>query len=363
MTDRVLLVVGTVAGGAARNALQLARGLVARGHSVTVACPTGVDHDYGFAASGARVELLEIAERPSPARDARTMRVLRRMAKVADVVHAHGVRAGALACLASKDTPVVVTLHNDRPVHSALSRVAFDTLERVVARQANVVLCVSSDLADRVRAAGGHDVRLAVIPAREWRAPDVETSTVRSEFGHPEQLVVVVGRLVAGKRIDVAVQLSALLHERLPDLLWVVAGDGPLRGELQAQVDSAGAPMRLLGQRADVAQLLVAADAVVSTAQWEGQPAWLQESLAAGCAIVATDVGGTRDVVGDAAVLVPFGDLDVMAQRLAELLTDADLRQAAQDRARDRFAQLPTEEFALDEIELVYRALIDRSVA
>ncbi|MBC9957546.1 glycosyltransferase family 4 protein [Yimella sp. cx-51] len=355
MSERVLLVVGTVAGGAGRHVHDLAAGLVERGHTVTVACPTSVGEQFDFGGVGARVERIEIAERPSPTRDARTMRVLRRMTKVADVVHAHGVRAGALACLATKATPVVVTLHNARPTQSGLSGVAFDTLERVVARQANVVLCVSSDLVQRVRDDGAKDVRLAVVPATPWSG-STDVDAVRHEFGDAP-MVLVVGRLAPQKRIDHAIDVALHVQQVRPDVHWLIAGEGPERESLQARIDESGAPVRLLGHRADVHDLLAAAQVVVSTAQWEGQPVWLQEALQAGRAIVATEVGGTADVVADAAVLVPFGEIDTLQQKVTEMLDDAGLRSEFEGRALERATQLPTESDALDEIEKVYRGL------
>ena len=83
---------------------------------------------------------------------------------------------------------------------------------------------------------------------------------------------------------------AAALH-RL-DLLTVVAGDGPLRAGLQRRIDDEGLPVRLLGRRDDVPDLLAAADVVVSTApSGRGSPLGLQEALHAGAAVVATDAG------------------------------------------------------------------------
>ncbi|GAB3589104.1 glycosyltransferase [Calidifontibacter terrae] len=362
MTVRVLLVVGTVAGGAGQHVLNLAAGLVERGHGVTVACPTVVGERFDFAAHGARVERIEISERPSPTRDARSMRDLRRLTKLADVVHAHGVRAGALACLATKKTPVVVTLHNASPSSSGFSRVAFDTLQRVVAGQADAVLAVSSDLVNRARELGCSNPQLALVPAGTLSAPVREPADVRSEFGG-DQLILVVGRLAEQKRIDLAVDVAAELATDHPESRWVVAGDGPERADLQSRIERQGAPVTLLGHRTDVPDLLRAADLVVSTASWEGQPVWLQEALQAGAAIVATDVGGTADVVGDGACLVPFGDSAALRSAISRLLGDEADRTALKQRASARADALPTASDALKQVESTYRSLLPNSIA
>ena len=83
-------------------------------------------------------------------------------------------------------------------------------------------------------------------------------------------------------------------------------GGRTARSGLAQRVDAERLPVRLLGRRDDVPDLMAAADVVVSTARWEGQPLGVQEALGLGAAVVATDVGGTREVTGDAAVLVPW---------------------------------------------------------
>ncbi len=81
-------------------------------------------------------------------------------------------------------------------------------------------------------------------------------------------------------------------------------------------------PLRLLGVRRDVPDLLGAADVVVVPSRWEGQPLVVQEALRAGAAVVATDAGGTREVTGDAARLVPPGDAAALAGAIEGLLED-----------------------------------------
>jgi len=99
----------------------------------------------------------------------------------------------------------------------------------------------------------------------------------------------------------------------------------------------------LLGARDDVPDLLCAADVVVSSARWEGQPVGLQEALHAGAAIVATDVGGTAAVVGDAAVLVPPGDPVSLSRAVRDVVTYGQVRDDLRSKAVERAGELPTE--------------------
>ena len=103
---------------------------------------------------------VEITDRPRPARDAAAILRLRRLLGRArpDVVHAHGLRAGAVANLALTPAPrgapaLVVTVHNAPPAGAAAGAI-YPVLERIVARRADAVLAVSADLAGRMRRRG-----------------------------------------------------------------------------------------------------------------------------------------------------------------------------------------------------------------
>ncbi len=341
---RILLVLGTSAGGVGRHVHGLASGLVAQGHSVVVACPQDVEDRFGFGATGARHVSLTVTDRPHPLRDLRAISTLGDLLQHADVVHAHGLRAGALACLAAtgSEAPVVVTLHNAAPAGRLTGRL-YAVLERVVARRATLVLGVSDDLVGRMADLGAKAGGLAVIPGPPPPEGAVDAAAVRTELGVGRErvLALVVARLAPQKGLHLL--LDAVGRVRDLPLAVVVAGDGPQRAELQQRIDSEGLPVRLVGHRGDVPALCAAADLVVSSAAWEGQPINLQEALHAGAAVVATDVGGTAAVVGEAALLVPGGDAAALADGIRLLVTDPGERARRQDLARERARELPTE--------------------
>lgn len=352
---RVLLVLGTSSGGVGRHVHGLARGLAAVGHSVRVACPQEVEDQFAFSPVGARHLPLAISDRPSPLGDLRAIARLGDLLRQADVVHAHGLRAGALAVVAAlgSSVPVVVTLHNAAPA-GRLTAAVYAVLERVVARRATVVLGVSADLVERMERLGARSAGLAVIPGPPPPAQGPDRTSVRSALGlhDGELLVVVAARLAPQKGLPLLLDALAGLRD-LP-LRVAVAGDGPLRGELEARVASEGLPVLLLGHRTDVPALYAASDVVVSSAVWEGQPIGLQEALHAGTAIVATDVGGTGAVLRDAARLVPGGDAAELARGIREVVTDDELRSSLRARARRRAAELPSEQDAVDAASAIY---------
>jgi glycosyltransferase involved in cell wall biosynthesis len=364
---RVLQVLGSSAGGVARHVAQVAGALGAPapdglGARVRVAGPASLADD--IAPPGGRVESspVPITDRPR-AGDLAVVRRLRTLAAGADVVHAHGLRAGALAVLAARTLPrasrprVVVTLHN-LPVGGRAVRAISAVLERVVARGADIVLGVSGDLVDRARSRGARTVERALVPAPSRPRPGAGALAVRRDLGVPDgvALVVTVARLAPQKGLDTLLDAAVLLDSaRGPSRTrWVVAGDGPLRDHLADRIADLGAPVDLLGRRSDVPDLFAAADVVVSTAVWEGQPISVQEALQLGAPIVATDAGGTREVTGDAAVLVPVGDAAAIAAQVATLIADPAARAALAARARSRAAELPGLADVVGQLRRVY---------
>ncbi|MEV0200718.1 glycosyltransferase, partial [Nonomuraea sp. NPDC050691] len=93
---RVAFVLGTTSGGTGRHVRMLADGLVRRGHRVLVVGPGDVEERFAFTEAGARFVPVRVSDRPHPLDDARSVLALRRLTRDADVVHAHGLRAGAL---------------------------------------------------------------------------------------------------------------------------------------------------------------------------------------------------------------------------------------------------------------------------
>jgi glycosyltransferase involved in cell wall biosynthesis len=229
-------------------------------------------------------------------------------------------------------------------------------LERVAAGAADVTLGASADLVERARAAGARDARLGEVAAPALPAPRRNRAAVRAEFGVPANAPVVlsVGRLHRQKRYDLLIEAAARWRELRPAPVVLIAGSGPSYMELAARVSEARAPITLLGHRADVPDLLAAADLAVVTSDWEARQLFAQEALRAGVPLVATSVGGLPDLVGEAAVLVPPGDVDALDKAVREMLTDPDRRAGYARRGAERAAAWPTEEQTVAEVAAVY---------
>jgi glycosyltransferase involved in cell wall biosynthesis len=390
------LVVGTTAGGTGAHVRMLAVGLAGRGIDVSVLGPSSADAAFGFGAAGVTFSPVEFGDRPRPGDVAAVLRLRRLLGHgsataESDVVHAHGLRAGALTVLAlaglrHRARPrLVVTVHNGPPAGGGARSVVYRLLERVVARGADLVLCVSPDVEALMRSAGAGRVGRAIVPPADpgplrasGQAPTVPdrtavspttpttpttpvtsttpvTPTTPTTFApvaasesettpaSTRPLVLAVGRLAAQKDFGTLLVAAAQWRDLDPPPLLAIAGDGPLAGELRAQAASLGIDAAFLGRRDDVAELLAAATVFVLPSRWEGQPLILQEALRAGAAIVATRVGGIPDLAGDdAAVLVPPGDPQALAAAVRAVLADPPLAARLRAAATVRGSALPT---------------------
>jgi glycosyltransferase involved in cell wall biosynthesis len=400
---RVTLVLGTTTGGTGTHVLLLATGLAAGGTTVAVAAPGAADRRFGFSGVPAvSFTPVEIGDRPRPgdlAVVARLRRLLLRRShgsvagtggvagtgsggggvgrgrpSARDVVHAHGMRAGALTVLALLRAPdglrpgIVVTVHN-APPGGAAARVVYRLLELVVARGADLVLCVSGDLEKRMRDAGARRTARAVIaaPARTAAAParrsagpedpdDASPGAVRT--GRP--MVLAVGRLAPQKGHRTLLKAAARWADLEPRPLLVIAGDGPLAAELRASARALGVAAVFTGETADVGALLSGAAVFVLPSRWEGQPLALQEALRAARPVVATRVGGIADLVGeDAALLVGPDDAGALGAAVRSVLTDAPLAARLAAAASQRAAALPSPATATAAALAAYTAIAD----
>jgi glycosyltransferase involved in cell wall biosynthesis len=348
----VVLVLGTSTGGVGVHVRSLAEFLVAEGWPVTVAAPTSTLDHFDFAATGAEVAIVPIS---GPGREALAVPALRRATRRAALVHAHGLRAGTVGVLARR-RPLVVTWHNAVLARGLRARV-LGAGEALVARRATINLVASSDLAARVRRLGGHDVRLAPVAPPVPR-PQRSVAEVRAELGlsHGQPLVVSIGRLHSQKSHDVLIAAATGWADLGASV--VIAGEGPERAGLTAMIERADAPVRLLGHRRDVADLLAAADVVVLASRWEARPLVVQEAMRLGRAVVATDVGGVGELVGPGASIVAAGAPTALADAVRGLLQDPAARARLGTAALVQAAGWPGERDSAEQVAGTYRDLL-----
>lgn len=358
---RVLQIIDSLAlGGAERIVAMLTQGLARSGVDVRVAALRSLAGD-------SLRDPLERAGIPLLQLDAtgfydvgawmRLRRYLRHEA--IDLVHTHLVYADFLGRTASAAAgiPVVSTLHN---VPDGFERQRPDRvwLERITARLlTSRVVCVSQRARTEFEQSWRiPSARLALIPNAidldPWLSVPEEPIQKPSDT-RPMELpvqvdtvtVLSVGRLDSQKAYDVLLRAARIVVDVRPHVRFVILG----RGRHAASLDRLRRELALAevvsfeGQQDDVPAWLARSDMFVSSSAWEGMPLVVIEAMAAARPVVVTDVGGSREVVGDeeCGLVVPPSDPRALAVAIMELVDDSERRlrmgRSARDRARTVF--------------------------
>jgi glycosyltransferase involved in cell wall biosynthesis len=251
--------------------------------------------------------------------------VLRELRRRRAVLHAHDAHSLTLAgvCSALTGAPLVVT-----------RRVIFPLRRRGFWLRARRVIAISQAVRDALVADGVRPDRIVLIPS----AVDIEgvsnagQASTRHTLGLPEngRIAVNLAALTPEKEQSTLVAAAALLVRDLPDLHWVIAGEGPLRGILEQRVAEAGLAQRfhLVGQLADPHTVLGGADVCVLSSTSEGLGSSILAAMALGVPVVATRVGGIPELLGTGAgLMVSPGDAAGFAAAVKRVLTDPALRE------------------------------------
>ncbi|WP_371478963.1 glycosyltransferase family 4 protein [Kitasatospora sp. NBC_00315] len=369
----VVLVMSAGTGGVGAHVRSLAQGLVAHGVGVTVCAPAGTDALFGFSRTGARFHLVDITPTAGARSDATAIGELRRAFTGADVVHAHGLRAGLLSDLALRtagrfpglrpETPLVVTSHQAM-LATGMERRLQRLMERRVARAADLVLGACSDLVARARELGAGDARLGPVAAPPMPPGGLDREAARAALlgeRSDRPVVLAVGRLVPQKAFGLLLDAARELAGADPRPLVVIAGEGAEGPGLRERAAAEGLPVELLGYRTDIPDLLAAADLVVVSSRWEARSLVVQEAMRAGVPVVSTAVGGIPELVGDAAVLVPAGDAAALGRAVRQLLADPEHRARLVKAGHQQADTWPDEAATVAQVLSTYDELVRRS--
>jgi glycosyltransferase involved in cell wall biosynthesis len=330
-------------GGPASHGPEVARFLMARGHSVRAVTSAG---PIGAEASGFPLTVSR-RDRPRPVRLASGAVAATRAASWADVLYSAGMYSRSTLAATMNRVPCVIKLASD-PAYERARRLglfsgsleafqqpqggrrirSLKRLRTAIVGRASRVVIPSEYLAGIARGWGLPAGVIAVVPNP---APTVERLASREElrrrFGLDRATFVFVGRLVPAKQLELAV--GAL--RQVPEASLVIVGDGPERGRLAEAIARADLADRvtLTGAlpRVEAIEWLRAADAAVLSSAWENFPHAAVEALATGTPLLATAVGGVPEVIetGVNGILVPPGDEDQLAAAMKTLANDAEL--------------------------------------
>lgn len=264
-----------------------------------------------------------------PARHPGGWRRLRPFIREADIVQAHLFPVNYQVALANIGIgkPLVFTehsTHNKRRDHRWLrlpEKWMYGRYDRIVA----ISNGVGEALAGWIRAKAD-DPRIKVITngIDIKRFSEAEAPAV-NPFGRAGRAILMVSRFTAAK--DHASVVKALHHIKARDAFVAFAGEGPTLDSVRELVKNEGLADRVvfLGNRSDIPELIKSAAAGVQASHWEGFGLTVVEMMAGGLPVVASDVSGLREIVGDKGLLVKPGDAGALAAAFDRILGDTTL--------------------------------------
>ncbi len=270
----------------------------------------------------------------------------------ADILICSGYKPDIIGWRAARKVgiPVVAVAHGWT---AATLKVRFnETIDRIVMRWMDAVVCVSEAQARRVRRALVPQRKIEVIrnaiAGESFAEPDPTYGDKLRDFFErkPKRIVGAAGRLSPEKGFEIMVDAAAIVAAKNADIGFIHFGDGPEREAIKRSIAAKGLTdlFILAGFRTDVARFLPHLDLMVLPSYTEGLPVVLLEAFAAGVPAVATAVGGTPEVIeeGQSGYLVRPGDPGALAQRILDSLQDEGVRRAmgrhGKRRAREDFS-------------------------
>lgn len=382
---KVLHVVEATTAGVGRHVLDLCVHMRRAGLAVTVACPRVREQAQAdtlfvdrLQAAGVPVATVPMRRGIHPLADTWACVRLGRLMRCTeyDVVHTHSSKAGVLGRLAAwrNGISAVVYTPNAFAFLGARNRCVawlYRTVERWLGwRLTDALICVSrSEMALAQQEAIAPLERLVRIENAIDLSPfypgaDPAQAKVALGLDPGRPVVGYVGRLAKQKGIGFLLQAARQLVVAGHDAQFILVGEGECEGPLRRLVEAYCLEDRvtLAGYRTDVPRVLAALDIFVLPSRYEGLPYTLMEAMAAGRAVVATDVAGNHDLIQDGrtGVLVPPGDVHALTETLSRLVAAPDERErlgrAALAAARSR----PTPEQMVARVIELYLEILEK---
>ncbi|MFP4029188.1 MAG: glycosyltransferase [Candidatus Brocadiia bacterium] len=385
MAKKICFVITRLSGGGAQGVLvNLARGLTAREHDISVVYGPDSDADETYRSELGK-EDLELMEVPQLCREVAPWRDLVTLCRLVclfrrgdfDVVHTHTSKAGFLGTLAAKIAGIPRIIYTPHGHIFARSAQIPNVSDSPMWLLFFILRWLAEQCADRVVALTEHDkweqVRLHLAPAHKYavvhdginterfaRADPAETESALKELGADrfDPLIGSVGRLSPEKGFQDLIEAMGQVMRREPDAGLLLVGEGPLRSELEQKAKTEGLQDRVVfaGHREDIPELLSGMDVFVLPSHYEALGLVLIEAMAAGIPVVATRVGGVPGVLRDGkeGLLVPSHDPKAMSETILSVAVDEKLAAKLADNARRRADRLFTVDHMIREYEKLY---------
>ena len=367
-------------GGTRRHLCDLVDALDRERFSVTVICSTERDEAFltdvtHWRATGTCVHIVRMQRRISPLTDLPALVAITRHLRTIrpDIVHTHSSKAGFLGRLAAGIARVPCVIHTPHVFPflmqvDGLRRAAYFALERVAAPLTDhlIYVCEKEKYASERWGPAPHVPSTVIhngISADAYSQPS-DVAALRRELGIESEAINigVVGRFSPQKgHRDLVLAVNRLATRR--DLRLLMFGSGPLRRAIAELVHRRGldSSCHFFEPRRDMDRVYALLDVCVLPSRWEGLPYALLEAMAAGRAVIATDVGGMGEVIEDGrtGLLIPPGDPHALADAITRLADDPELRlqlgRQAAEAVRQRFDRAEM----VAAVERLYEGMLD----
>jgi len=250
-----------------------------------------------------------------------------------DIIHSHGYKSNAYAILSNRTNkkPLVTTCHNW--INLSLKMSFYTKIDKFILKRFDSVASVSETVRQALIMSGIAPEKIILIEngINVSRFADCKRDPqLRKKFsiGDSSKVIGTVGRLTEEKGHSFFLKMAKELLIKHEDCHFLIVGDGPLRLKLQEEANRLGIAGKVIfaGKQDNIPAMLSIMDVFVLPSLTEGQPMALFEAMAAGKAIVATDVGDVAKILknGKLGYTVPSGDLDAIVDAAFILLTAQD---------------------------------------
>lgn len=392
-------------GGPAIQAISLSCNLSTDHYQILLVCGK-VGHNEGdmfYLAQEKGVEpylIPELGREISILGDLKSLIALRKIIKhfKPDIIHTHTAKAGTLGRLAAlsvnllrghrKRIRLIHTFHGHifHSYFGSLKTIIFIQIERILARLTDRVIVISprqkNDICQKYRIASPDTVRIIPLGFDLWPFSYHHTDDGREireryieQFSDDTILVGIIGRLAHVKNHRMFLKAIKYLrdHGRHDRFKFFIIGDGELREELEhfSQELNLQNSVIFTGWQKDMPSFYGILDVVVLTSLNEGTPVTLIEAMASGKRVVATDVGGVRDILGQDekssyngyrlarhGVLIPSGNSKILAEALLYIQENKGASKAMAERAREFVLNKHSLKRLIKEIESLYSELV-----
>ena len=348
-----------IVGGAQENTILTCRGLVGRGHEVTlIAGPeTGPEGSLWKKAKQSGASLVKVEKLIRAVRPRNDLAAIRQIRGILqslrpDIVHTHSSKAGILAREAARRARVPLIVHTIHGMsfnrtQSVIVRGFYRYLERRAGKVTNAFISVADAMTNQAVAAGlaPRDRFTTIYSGMQtdlFAADPQRRCRVRARWGVGDDEVIVgtIARLFDNKGYEEILRALPAVVERVPRIRFVWVGDGANRQRYERQLQQLGLSDRvyLTGLIApeDVAAQIDGFDIVLHPSRWEGLPRAIVQGLLAGKPAISFDNDGAPEVVipDETGRLVPMGDIPKLTEAICELAENKEIRESYGERGR-----------------------------